>query len=288
MLKQHELSPLTPTLDEPDGRNSNEPYLEFFTYLLGLPDSALPQVISASYGEEEQSIPKDYALKVCNLVMQLGARGVSVLFSSGDSGPGGSCVRMSDRKPYFQPSFPAACPYITAVGATTGSGPEQGVSFSSGGFSDYYDRPAYQNAAVSSYIKSIGNTYSAFYNGAGRGFPDVATQGNRFLVIDRGRAAELSGTSASTPVFAGVVGLLNAARRAQGKPPMGFLNPWLYNNSATLTDITTGYGRGCSNRQYFSSPASWNCTKGWDPVTGLGTPNFQLMLQSAAPGTPNA
>ncbi len=69
--------PLVPTDDEP-GPSSNEPYLEFLTYLLDQPDSALPQTISTSYGEEEQSVPSDYALKVCNMFMQLGARGVSV------------------------------------------------------------------------------------------------------------------------------------------------------------------------------------------------------------------
>lgn len=69
--------PLVPTVDEP-GPSSNEPYLEFLTYLLAQPDSALPQTLSTSYGEEEQSVPSDYALKICNMFMQLGARGVSV------------------------------------------------------------------------------------------------------------------------------------------------------------------------------------------------------------------
>jgi len=280
--------PLTPTADQPEGRNSNEPYLEFFTYVLAQPDSALPQVISVSYGEEEQSVPREYALKVCNLIMQLGARGTSVLFSSGDSGPGGSCVRTSDRKPYFQPSFPAACPFVTAVGGTNGGGPEAGVFFSSGGFSEIHSRPAYQKAAVDSYLRRVGSTYASFFNSSNRGFPDVAAHGHRFLVIDKGRTASLSGTSASAPVFAGVVGLLNAARRAQGKPPLGFLNPWLYSNAAALNDITAGRSVGCSNTQYFRTQASWNCTEGWDTVTGLGTPNFPALLDAAAPGTRNA
>ena len=280
--------PLEPTADQPQGRNSNEPYLEFFTSILTLADSALPQVISISYGEEEQSVPKEYALKVCNLIMQLGARGTSVLFSSGDSGPGSSCVRMSDRKPYFQPSFPAACPFVTAVGGTDGDTPEAGVGFSSGGFSELHARPAYQKAAVDRYLQGIGPTYSAFFNSSNRGFPDIAAHGSRFLVIDKNRTATLSGTSASAPVFAGVVGLLNAARRAQGKPPLGFLNPWLYSNVAALKDITVGQSTGCRSPQYFRTPAYWNCTVGWDPVTGLGTPNFPAMLEAAAPGTKNA
>ncbi|KAI0834540.1 tripeptidyl-peptidase [Hypoxylon sp. FL0890] len=279
--------PLVPTHDEP-GPSSNEPYLEFLTYLLDQEDSALPQTLSTSYGEEEQSVPEDYALKVCNLFMQLGARGVSVLFSSGDSGPGDSCIRESDQAPYFQPTFPAGCPYVTSVGATYNVEPEQAVSFSSGGFSSLHPQPAWQADAVNAYLDLIGDTYSAYFNKSNRGFPDVAAQGSRFIVIDKGSSALLSGTSASSPVFTGVVALLNAARKSQGQPPLGFLNPWLYNNSAALTDITSGYSSGCSGNSAFRNGARWNATTGWDPVTGLGTPDFGKLLAAAAPGVVNA
>ncbi|KAI1759386.1 tripeptidyl-peptidase [Hypoxylon sp. FL1150] len=279
--------PLVPTTDEP-GPSTNEPYLEFLTYLLDQEDSALPQTISTSYGEEEQSVPEEYALRVCNLYMQLGARGVSVLFSSGDSGPGDSCIRESDQAPYFQPSFPAGCPYVTSVGATYNVEPEQAVSFSSGGFSSLHAQPAWQADAVNAYLESIGDTYSAYFNASNRGFPDVAAQGSRFVVVDKGRTALLSGTSASSPVFAGVVALLNAARKSTGEAPLGFLNPWLYNNSAAFFDITSGYGSGCSGNSAFRNGARWNATAGWDPVTGLGTPDFAKLLAAAAPGVENA
>ncbi|KAI2602559.1 tripeptidyl-peptidase [Hypoxylon sp. NC1633] len=279
--------PLVPTTDQP-GPSSNEPYLEFLTYLLDQDDSALPQTLSTSYGEEEQSVPEEYALRICNLFMQLGARGVSVLFSSGDSGPGDSCIRESDQAPYFQPSFPAACPWVTSVGATYNVEPEQAVSFSSGGFSSLHPQPAWQADAVNAYLDSIGSTYSAYFNASNRGFPDVAAQGYRFLVVDKGRTALLSGTSASSPVFAGVVALLNAARKSQGEAPLGFLNPWLYNNSAAFFDITSGYGSGCSGNSAFRNGARWNATAGWDPVTGLGTPDFGKLLAAAAPGVENA
>ncbi|KAI5860577.1 tripeptidyl-peptidase [Durotheca rogersii] len=279
--------PLVPTHDQP-GPSTNEPYLEFLTYLLDQDDSALPQTLTTSYGEEEQSVPAEYALRVCNLFLQLGARGVSVLFSSGDSGPGDSCIRESDGAPYFQPTFPAGCPYVTAVGATHNVEPEAGVSFSSGGFSSLHAQPAWQRDAVNAYLASIGATYSAFFNASNRGFPDVAAQGSRFVVVDKGRTALLSGTSASSPVFAGVVALLNAARRSQSQPPLGFLNPWLYNNSAALTDVTEGYGSGCATNAAFGNGARWNATAGWDPVTGLGTPDFPKLLAAAAPGVENA
>ncbi|KAI1338223.1 tripeptidyl-peptidase [Xylariaceae sp. FL0016] len=280
--------PLVPTTDEP-GPSSNEPYLEFLTYILDQEDADLPQTLSTSYGEEEQSVPADYALKICNMFMQLGARGVSVLFSSGDSGPGDSCVRESDNAPYFQPTFPAGCPYVTAVGATHNTNPEAAVSFSSGGFSSLHAQPTWQAEAVNAYLKSIGKTYSAYFNASGRGIPDVAAQGSLYAVIDKGRSSLLSGTSASSPTFAGVVALLNAARKSAGLAPLGFLNPWLYNNTAALTDITTGYGSGCtSNSAFGRNGARWNATTGWDPVTGLGTPKFEALLAAAAPGVKNA
>ncbi|KAK0705874.1 peptidase S8/S53 domain-containing protein [Lasiosphaeria miniovina] len=280
--------PLVPTRDQPRPPGSNEPYLEWLTFVLGQPDSELPQTISTSYGEEEQSVPQDYAVKVCNLFMQLGARGVSVLFSSGDSGPGNSCVRNTNNKTFFEPTFPAGCPWVTSVGATTGTAPERAVGFSSGGFSIYHAQPSYQAGAVGAYLQGIGSTYAAYFNSSGRAIPDVAAQGSNFAVIDKGFNALLSGTSASSPVFAGVVALLNAARKSQGQPPLGFLNPWLYNNTAAFNDVTTGSGVGCYGSKDLKNGARWNATVGWDPVTGLGTPKFDKLLEAAAPGVPNA
>lgn len=282
--------PLIPTVDN-GFPSTNEPYLEFLTYVLNLTDAELPQTLTTSYGEEEQSVPADYALKVCNLFMQLGARGVSVLFSSGDSGPGGSCLSNKDNTTVtFQPTFPAGCPYVTAVGATTASSPERGVSFSSGGFSILHDQPDYQAGVVDAYLSSIGDTYAPFFNRTGRGIPDVAAQGQSFVVINGGRTSLLSGTSASSPTFAGVVALLNAARRAQGQAGLGFLNPFLYENPTAFTDIVTGFSSGCrgAGGGLPTAGARWNCTTGWDPVTGLGTPLFDKLLEAAAPGTPNS
>jgi tripeptidyl-peptidase I len=280
--------PLIPTRDQPRQPGSNEPYLEWLTYMLNLEDEDLPQTISTSYGEEEQSIPREYALKTCNMFMQLGARGVSVLFSSGDAGPGNGCVSNINNETMFEPTYPAGCPWVTSVGATIGTKPERAVSFSSGGFSNYFDQPAYQKTAVGNYLDSIGDTYAAFYNRSGRGIPDVSAQGMNFAVYDKGVLQLLAGTSASAPVIAGIVALLNAARRSIEQPPLGFLNPWLYNATGAFTDVAVGYGVGCYNAKGVNRSARWNATAGWDPVTGLGTPKFDVLLALAAPGVPNA
>ncbi|KAK4155303.1 hypothetical protein C8A00DRAFT_31923 [Chaetomidium leptoderma] len=288
--------PLVPTANQPNPPGSNEPYLEFLLHLAALPDAALPQTLSTSYGEEEQSVPRDYALKVCDMFKQLGARGVSVLFASGDSGPGDACVRNTDdATTWFESTFPAGCPWVTAVGGTTtttgvtGGGGETAVRFSSGGFSMYHEQPVWQRAAVGGYLNCIGEVYAPYFNRSGRGIPDVAALAARFAVHNQGSWTSIGGTSAASPVVAGIVALLNAARKAQGRPPLGFLNPWLYNNSAAFTDITTGSGVGCLGRNEFGwQGAAWNATVGWDPVTGLGTPLFDRLLELAAPGTANA
>lgn len=224
-------------------------------------------------------MPEKYARSVCNLFTQLGSRGVSVLFSSGDSGVGGACITNDgSNTTHFPPQFPAACPWVTSVGATTHTSPETAVSFSSGGFSDLWERPSYQNDAVSAYLEALGDEWAGLFNPKGRAFPDVAAQGENFAVYTAGSLANLEGTSCSSPTFAGVIALLNDARLRANKPVMGFLNPWIYTNGASvLNDITTGGSTGCSQVPY----ASWNATKGWDPVTGLGTPNFVEMKKVA-------
>ena len=83
------------------------------------------------------------------------------------------------------------------------------------------------------YLARLGQRWRGLYNPAGRGYPDVSAQGDSFAVFDARGGDEngevfVSGSSASAPVFAALVSLLNSNRLHAGKPPMGFLNPWLY------------------------------------------------------------
>ena len=287
--------PLVPDLDQPNpATGANEPYLDFLTGILALNDSQLPHTLSTSYGEDEQSVPLSYRLNVCNLFGQLGARGVSVLFSSGDTGCGSACQTNDGKNTTrFLPIFPAACPYVTSVGGTHGVSPEQAISFSSGGFSDTWARPAWQNTAVTAYLKQLGSKWDGLYNKTGRGFPDVAAQSSNFHVIDKQSEAQLSGTSASAPTFAGIVALLNSNRLLAGKKPLGFLNPWIYSAGYKgLVDITAGTSTGCTGYdQYSGLPtpyvpgAGWAAVTGWDPVTGYGTPDYSKLLPLALNAT---
>ena len=210
--------------------------------------------------------------------MALGARGVSVFGSSGDGGvsgsQGGACPGG-----VFVPTWPASSIYITAVGATEGRNPETAVDFSSGGFSNTYARPAYQQAAVAAYLASApGLPPAKVFNQTGAGIPDVAALGVNFNIINGGSTFEVDGTSCSCPTFAGLVSLLNDLRLQKGKATLGYLNTLLYANAGVFTDILTGNNPGCQSNGF-------QATSGWDPVTGLGTPVYAKMaaLVSALP-----
>ncbi|KAF4222919.1 hypothetical protein CNMCM6457_001042 [Aspergillus fumigatiaffinis] len=278
--------PVVPEDGQDTNVSTNEPYLDQLHYLLGLPDEELPAVLSTSYGEDEQSVPESYSNATCNLFAQLGARGVSIVFSSGDSGVGSTCITNDGtNRTRFLPVFPASCPFVTAVGGTCDVQPEKAISFSSGGFSDRFPRPSYQESSVQGYLEQLGSRWNGLYNPSGRGFPDVAAQATNFVVIDHGQTLRVGGTSASAPVFAAIVSRLNAARLEDGLPRLGFLNPWLYSlNQTGFTDIVDGGSSGCyigtSNEQLVPN-ASWNATPGWDPVTGLGTPFYNTLVKLA-------
>ena len=81
--------------------------------------------------------------------------------------------------------------------------------------------------------------------------------------------------------MAGVLALINAARLERGQSPLGFANPWLY----TISTLSGGKGFnrvvGVSNG-YPPLPAAAggkNGSLGWDPITGLGSPNVEELLK---------
>ncbi|KAH9049037.1 family S53 protease [Lactarius hengduanensis] len=233
-----------------------EGFLDTINFLNG--KSAPPQVLTTSYGQNENTISR----ALCNAYASLSARGVSILFSSGDGGVSGS---QSQSCTTFVPTFPSGCPLFNFD-------PETSALFSSGGFSNYFDTPSYQTTAKAAYLSKLGGTYAGQFNASGRGFPDVSAAGTNLEIVWRGYLTSVEGTSCSSPIFASVVSLLNDRLIAAGKPVLGFLNPFLYSTGASaLNDITIGSNPGCGTSGF---PA----TVGWDPVTGLGTPNWAKLL----------
>ncbi|KZT65386.1 subtilisin-like protein [Daedalea quercina L-15889] len=257
------------------GGSFDDALLDAANYLLSMDNP--PQVVSTSYGDNEDALSEKLANSICNAYAQLGARGVSVLFASGDGGVSGN--QDSSNCTEFVPVFPASCPYVTTVGATTSQPTEEAASFSGGGFSNYFGQPSYQSSAVASYLSALGSNSTGLFNTTGRAYPDVAAYGTRYNIKSGEQTLIVSGTSASTPTFAAIVALLNDQLLGAGKSALGFLNPWLYSTAAgkgALNDVVDGNNLACS-----AGTTGFYATTGWDPITGLGTPNFTLLASAA-------
>jgi len=89
------------------------PFIDWILDVSKTDDDVVPKVFSVSYGEDETDIGPSYANRLNIEFMKAGARGISILFASGDSGA--NCEDDA-----FVPKFPAVLPYVTAVGATRG------------------------------------------------------------------------------------------------------------------------------------------------------------------------
>lgn len=220
-------------------------------------------------------------------------QGVTICIASGDTGAnskvGGNPAAwgfffLPDNKAHVQ--FPGSSPWVLAVGGTT-VGDVSGTSFdeyvwndpspmdpsqwgtTGGGVSMFFPRPSYQSTA---------NVPVSLYDGAtaGRGVPDVA--GNASLnsgysgITVGGGAFIGNGTSASSPLWAGLIAVINAALGVS----VGFVNPAIYAlNGSGFRDIAPGAGpANNSNAGVTGYPAG----PGWDACTGWGSPRGKALL----------
>jgi tripeptidyl-peptidase-1 len=219
---------------------------------------------------------------------KLSLKGLTFLVSSGDYGAVSPIVNIGGTsKCGYYVEYPASSPLMTSIGATQGPEVSQeeiacsvrnGAAITSGGgFSNVAQTPDYQKNAVENYFKVANPQPKPGFNRSGRGVPDLSLLGVNYQVVLFGSNESISGKSASTPVFAGMVTLINDCRLQKGKGPIGFLNQILYSlDSSYFVDITKGDNQCgedlslCCNEGFFASP-------GWDPVTGLGSPKFKLL-----------
>jgi tripeptidyl-peptidase-1 len=156
--------------------------------------------------------------------------------------------------------------------------PPTAFTSSSGGFSNYFPIPSWQATDVAAYLATIGDENAGLYNPAGRGFPDVASEFEvyivngsfsqhfpafsfliEFLVVYSRRCmcswtltltclltlhlkvTSIGGTSCASPIFASFIALVNDRLIAANKPVLGFLNPLLYSTGkGGLDDVTVG------------------------------------------------
>jgi subtilase family serine protease len=217
---------------------------------------------------------------------EFAAQGQSFFIAAGDEG---ACIN-----PQNPPSPPADDTYVTSVGGTTLSttGPRggwasettwnwfsdtpPGTNGTSGGTSPTFAIPSWQQG-----LSMSANHGSTTF----RNFPDVAMVADQaYVIADNGTSYTVGGTSVATPLWAGLMALVNEQNAAVGQAPAGFFNPALYalcegaNYGACFHDITTG------NNTNLYSPNLYFAVSGYDLCTGWGTPmGSNLITVLAAP-----
>ncbi|WP_425144912.1 S53 family peptidase [Deinococcus sp.] len=230
-----------------------------------------PSVISISWGSPESGWTAQAMSAMTQAFQEAALLGVTVLCAAGDNGSGdgaGDGLAHAD--------FPASSPYATGCGGTrltlngtaiasetVWNNPGHGAT--GGGVSAVFPIPDYQNGA---------GVPPSINPGAqpGRGVPDVsgvADPQTGYRVRVDGVETVIGGTSAVSPLWAGLVARLNQARSAAGSPPLGFLNPRLY-TLARAGHVTRDIVQG-DNGGYAARP-------GWDACTGLGSPDGAALL----------
>ncbi|KAJ6552290.1 peptidase S8/S53 domain-containing protein [Mycena vulgaris] len=222
-------------------------------------------VISTSYGYNEADLTPFYTARQCNEYAKLGFMGVTVLYSSGDNG-----VVNTERC--------AGSPAGALIAGRTVLSPEsacQDVIQAGGGFSNRFPTPGFQQTQVSNHLTAHPPPYgNPIYNASGRGLPDLSANGVNYVITIQSQNYRVFGTSASSPVVDAILTLINDARIAAGKAPIGYINPTIYSAqfASAFNDVTNGTNPGCGT-------TGFQAAEGWDPGTGLGTPNFPKLVK---------
>jgi kumamolisin len=252
--------------------NTDQGFLDAIT--TAVHDSAnQPSVISISWGSAESQWTSQALTNFDDAFQAAAAVGVTVCVAAGDNG---SSDGLNDGSNHVD--FPASSSFALGCGGTTlQASNEQIVSevvwddlpnggATGGGVSDVFPLPAWQNGV---------SVPSPSGQNGGRGVPDVAGDADPntgYNVLVDGETAVFGGTSAVAPLWAGLVARIN---QQLGKP-VGFLNPLIYAQAveaAAFHDITDG------------NNGSFNAAAGWDPCTGLGSPDGAKLL-TALTGIP--
>jgi subtilase family serine protease len=227
-------------------------------------------VASISWGLGEHYFTRAQAAQMHSILRGAAAHHVTVLASSGDNGA------FSDDwfggRPVKEIELPASDPLVLGVGGTTLTAKPSGAYLSEtawagtgGGFSHRYARPAYQDG-----VRGIS---------AMRGGPDVAADAGHPgppIVLGGGSVETPVGTSGSTPLWGAVVALADQYAHHD----LGLVNPAIYRIGLSpryhkaFHDITTGNNDVAAG----SVTAGYQAGPGWDPVTGWGSPDAQVLV----------
>ena len=238
-----------------------------------------PSAISVSWGSAESQWTPQALTNFDDAFQSAAAMGVTVCAASGDNG---SSDGLNDGNNHVD--FPASSSFVLGCGGTTLQASNgqivnetvwdnlpAGGGATGGGVSDFFPLPAWQNG--------FGVPAPAGPTG-GRGVPDVAGDADPstgYNILVDGQSAVFGGTSAVAPLWAALVARIN---QQIGKS-IGFLNPRIYSQAVEASgfhDITDG------------NNGSFSAAQGWDPCTGLGSPDGAQLLAAltGSPGTIHA
>jgi len=250
--------------------------------------------------------------------LKIAARGATLLVASGDSGAPGRtdevCLGVNRTVVSI---FPGSSPYVLSVGATfvVGDSHQKNTNWttplcqkngcttgqseavvnlddvgwtSGGGFGvDPTEvQPVWQTMAVDGYFAQNPPLPTNF-NPLGRAYPDLSVVGHNCPTWQGGIVSQVDGTSCSSPLMGSIIAVINSHQMANGKARLGLAAPILYamyyDDPTIFNDITVGNNwctetMCCSTRPDGGSNYGYVATKGFDPVTGLGTPNVGKIL----------
>lgn len=265
-------------------------------------DNALAQVISESYAGCEVQ----YATMPETLALQANAEGITWVAAAGDSGAAGCDLPgQSQSAEGLYVEAPANAPSVTSVGGTTlNNGPDWNVQNGSGGATatGYMGESGWNSPST---VKGGGGGVSRIYGKpgyqsdflpditTGRMTPDVSFSASPgfapYYIVANGKVEYLGGTSAGTPLFSGILALVNQFTGANG---LGNVNPVLYRleetSAASFHDIVDGSNEvpcassvtGCS-----SGMLGYASALGYDLATGLGSVDASRLAANWASAT---
>ncbi len=264
----------------------------------------LAPVLSVSYGLCEADLGQAENSFLNGLWQQAAAQGITVLVSSGDSGAAG-CDGGSESRATGGRAVNGICstPYDTCVGGTEfNEGANSSQYWSSTNSATYASALGYipetaWNESASGGLWSTGGGASGVYakpawqSGPGvpsdgmRDVPDVALTAaghDGYLIYIHGQMMVIAGTSAAAPSFAGLIGLVAQSTGAR----QGNVNPVLYGlatrqslggGAAVFHDVTTG-------NNTVPGVTGYTAASGYDPVTGLGSVDANLLVNHWSDG----
>jgi kumamolisin len=246
-----------------------------------------PSIVSISWGGSEDSQPQQFLDGLESVLQDAATLGVTVCCAAGDYGSANMPINDPnnpwDGLPHVD--FPASSPFALACGGTKVVGSAKGITSEQvwnegsqagaggGGVSNKFARPDYQ-ASLNIPISPKGNK--------GRGLPDVSANADPetgYQVFLSGHSGVVGGTSVVAPLWAGLIARINQGLVKMGKLRVGFLNPLIYGSSFSKDDVFYDIISG-NNDNTGKLGGRYTAGPGWDPASGLGSPNGTKLLKA--------